>query len=126
MPVRPTQDDLDAVGETLRAVRDAGKPGAFVLNQARKGALSERAAANALVHRGELAEPVIHTAESIPATRSSGLVVGEAAPGSPAAEEFRLLWQYVAWRLGLSENAPAVLADIDTAATNGRSKKRGT
>src|SRR5208337_2126519 len=46
MPVRPTQDDLDAVGETLRLVKSAGKAGAFVLNSAQKGAVSTRAAGN--------------------------------------------------------------------------------
>jgi chromosome partitioning protein len=113
MPVRPTQDDLDAVGETLALVKTAGKPAAFVLNGAQKGAVSTRAAGNALVHRGELAEPTIHRAESIPATRGSGQVIGETAPGSAAAEEFKQLWQYVAWRLGLGEQ-PAQMLDIDS------------
>ena len=113
MPVRPTQDDLDAVGETLRIVKSAGKAGAFVLNGAQKGALSTRAAGNALVHRGELADPTIHRAEAIPATRGTGQVIGETAPGSAAAEEIRQLWHYVAWRLGLAEQ-PEILADIDT------------
>jgi chromosome partitioning protein len=114
MPVRATQDDLDAVGETLKLVKSAGKAGAFVLNSATKGAVSTRAAANALVHRGELAEPTIHRAEAIPATRGSGQVIGETAPGSAAAEEIRQLWQYVAWRLGLADQ-PEALADIGTA-----------
>jgi chromosome partitioning protein len=112
MPVRPTQDDLDAVGETLKVVKAARKPAAFVLNGAQKGAVSTRAAGNALVHRGELAEPTIHRAEAIPATRGAGQVIGETAPGSAAAEEIRQLWQYVAWRLGLAEQ-PEALADID-------------
>lgn len=112
MPVRPTQDDLDAVGETLRIVKSAGKAGAFVLNSAQKGALSTRAAGNALVHRGELADPTIHRAEAIPATRGSGQVIGETAPASAAAEEIRQLWHYVAWRLGLADQ-PEALADID-------------
>ncbi len=112
MPVRPTQDDLDAVGETLKAVKAAGRAGAFVLNAAQKGAVSTRAAANALVHRGELAEPTIHRAEAIPATRGTGQTIGETAPGSAAAEEFRQLWRYVAWRLGLADQ-PEYMLDID-------------
>jgi len=112
MPIRATQDDLDAVGETLKAVKAAGKPAAFVLNAAQRGALSTRAAGNALVHRGELAEPTIHRAEAIPATRGSGQVIGETAPGSTAAQEFAMLWHYVAWRLGLADQ-PDQMCDID-------------
>lgn len=112
MPTRPTQDDLDAVGETLKIVKAAGRAGAFVLNAATKGAVSTRAAGNALVHRGELAEPTIHRTESIPASRGSGQVVGETSPGSVAAQEISQLWQYVSWRLGLT-GEPEILLDID-------------
>jgi chromosome partitioning protein len=115
MPVRSTQDDLDAVGDTLRVVKAAGKPAAFVLSAAQRGAISTRAAGNALVHRGELAEPTIHRAEAIPATRGSGQVIGETAPTSVAADEFRRLWIYVAWRLGLGAQ-PESMLDIDAAA----------
>lgn len=121
MPVRATQDDLDAVGETLKAVKSEGIAGAFVLNAAQKGAISTRLAANALVHRGELAEPTIHRAEAIPATRGTGQTIGETAPASPSAEEFRQLWHYVAWRLGLREQ-PETMLDID-AETPVRSRK---
>lgn len=114
MPVRATQDDLDAVGETLRMVKTEGRAGAFVLNAAQKGAVSTRAAANALVHRGELAEPTIHRAEAIPATRGTGQAIGETAPGSSSAEEFRQLWHYVAWRLGM-RGQPETMLDIDAA-----------
>lgn len=114
MPIRATQDDLDAVSETLKVVKAADKQAAFVLNAAQRGALSTRAAGNALVHRGELAEPTIHRAEAIPATRGSGLVIGETAPGSISAHEFTLLWQYVAWRLGLAEQ-PDHMLNIDAA-----------
>lgn len=116
MPVRPTQDDLDAVGETLKVVRAFGVAGAFVLNAAQKGALSTRNAANALVHRGELAEPIIHRAEAIPATRGTGQSIGEIAPASPPAEEFRLLWRYVAWRLGIGAQ-PEMMLDIESPVT---------
>jgi chromosome partitioning protein len=128
MPVRSTQDDLDAVGETLRVVKASGKPAAFVLNAAQRGAVSTRAAGNALVHRGELAEPTIHRAEAIPATRGSGQTIGETAPSSAAADEFRRLWIYVAWRLGLGPQ-PESMLDIDTAAdvpmTKAKKKRAG-
>lgn len=124
MPVRATQDDLDAVGETLKLVKALGRPLAFVLNAAQKGAVSTRAAANALVHRGELAEPTIHRAEAIPATRGTGQTIGETAPNSASAEEFRQLWHYVAWRLGIREQ-PESMLDIDKAvATRVRRKGR--
>ena len=114
MPIRATQDDLDAVSETLKVVKAADKQAAFVLNAAQRGALSTRAAGNALVHRGALAEPTIHRAEAIPATRGSGQGIGETAPGSTSAHEFTRLWQYVAWRLGLAEQ-PDQMLNIDPA-----------
>lgn len=123
MPVRSTQDDLDAVGETLRLVKAAGKPAAFVLNAAQRGAVSTRAAGNALVHRGELAEPTIHRAEAIPATRGSGHVIGETAPTSTAADEFRRLWIYVAWRLDIGPQ-PESMLDIDAVTEEPASKAR--
>lgn len=123
MPVRATQDDLDAVGETLKMVKTAGKAGAFVLNAAQKGTVSARAAANALVHRGKLAEPTIHRAEAIPSTRSTGQVIGETAPSSPSAEEFRQLWHYVAWQLSLREQ-PETMLDIDASAPPRKRKGR--
>lgn len=125
MPVRPTQDDLDAVAETLKLVKDAGKPAAFLLNAATKGAVSTRAAANALVHRAELAVPTIHRSEAVPATRGEGLTIGEVSPNSPAAAEYRDLWRYVAWRLGLIEDAPGELADIETVETKPSRRKKG-
>lgn len=124
MPVRATQDDLDAVGETLKVVKAEGRAGAFVLNAAQKGAVSTRMAANALVHRGELAEPTIHRTEAIPATRGSGQTIGETAPGSASAEEFRQLWHYVAWRLGLREQ-PETMLDIDARVSVRTRKGRG-
>ena len=88
-----------------------------------KGALSTRAAANALVHRGELAEPTIHRAEAIPATRGTGQTIGETAPASTSADEFRQLWHYVAWRLGLRDQ-PETMLDIDVAPTTRTRKVR--
>ena len=123
MPVRPTQDDLDAVGDTLRVVRTAAKAGAFVLNAAQKGAVSTRSAGNALVHRGELAEPTIHRSEGIPATRGAGAVIGEVSPGSAAAAEISQLWHYVAWRLGLADQPESTL-DIDVVPALKSKKKR--
>lgn len=123
MPVRATQDDLDAVGETLKMVKAEGRAGAFVLNAAQKGAVSTRAAANALVHRGELAEPTIHRTEAIPATRGTGQAIGETAPGSSSADEFQRLWHYVAWRLGIRDQ-PETMLDIDTAAHTHSQKGR--
>jgi len=123
MPVRATQDDLDAVAETLKVVKAEGRAGAFVLSAAQKGALSTRAAANALVHRGELAEPTIHRAEAIPATRGSGQTISETAPTSASAEEFRQLWHYVAWRLGLRDQ-PERLLDIDVTSAPRLKKER--
>lgn len=125
MPVRPTQDDLDAIGDTLRAVKAAGKPSAFVLNAAGKGAVSTRVAGNALVHRGELAEPTIHRAEAIPATRGGGQVIGETAPESGAAAEFRGLWRYVAWRLDLIEQPETMLRIDDVPSSKAKRKRVG-
>jgi chromosome partitioning protein len=46
IPIRPSPDDLEAVGETLKTIRRLGKPAVLVVNAAKTGAraLSARAA----------------------------------------------------------------------------------
>jgi chromosome partitioning protein len=111
IPVRPSPTDIEAVAPTLIAVRQIGKPFAFVLNQvqarsaalnAAAGSLGERAAA--LQIDNVLALPAIMLRNDQQYALSEGLGITEYAPDGKSANEVRALWQWVWARLeGVSE-----------------------
>jgi chromosome partitioning protein len=99
VPVRPSPDDLRAIGETIALVEAQAKPLIFVVNQATKQALLTGQAAVTLSQHGTVAEQAIHQAQAFPQSGIEGLTVGEYRPGSPPALEITALWGYVAARL---------------------------
>lgn len=118
IPTRPSPADIEAAAPTLTAVRENGKPFAFVLNQvqARSGRL--RGAAGSLGDRvvalkmaDVLALPAIVLRNDQQDALGVGLGVTEYAPRGKSAEEIRGLWQWVWARLsGVSrpdEEAPS-------------------
>jgi chromosome partitioning protein len=97
IPARPSPADIEAALPTLAAIRNLGKPFAFVLNQtpARSFRLSE--AAMALNNVGVLALPYIVQRTDHQDALGAGLGVTEFAPQGKAAEEIRGLWRWV-WK----------------------------
>jgi chromosome partitioning protein len=116
IPVRPSPADIEAVAPTLIAVRQIGKPFAFVLNQvqarnvslnAAAGSLGERAAA--LQIENVLALPAIMLRSDQQCALGTGLGITEYAPSGKSANEVRALWQWVWARLeGASQPDAAV------------------
>jgi chromosome partitioning protein len=113
IPVRPSPADIEAAAPALAAVRESGKPFAFVLNQvqarsarlnAAAGSLGERAVALKIAH--VLALPAIVLRNDQQDALGRGLGVTEYARGGKSAEEIRGLWQWVWARL-----APAAQPD---------------
>ena len=106
IPARPSPADIEAAAPTLAAVRESGKPFAFVLNQihARSarlngaaGSLGERAVA--LQIADVLALPAIVLRNDQQDALGKGLGVTEYAPCGKSAQEIRGLWQWVWARL---------------------------
>jgi chromosome partitioning protein len=106
IPTRPSPADIDATAPMLTAVRESGKPFAFVLNrvQARStrlngaaGSLGKRAIELKMSH--VLALPAIVLRNDQQDALGIGLGVTEYAPRGKSAEEIRGLWRWICARL---------------------------
>src|SRR5580700_4663281 len=114
IPTRPSPADIDAAAPTLAAVRESGKPFAFVLNQVQArsarlngaaGSLGERAVA--LKMADVLALPAIVLRNDQQDALGVGLGVTEFAPRGKSAEEIRGLWRWVWARLNRASQPEA-------------------
>ena len=116
IPARPSPADIEAAAPTLAAVRECGKPFAFVLNQvqprsarlnAAAGSLGERAVALKIAN--VLALPAIVMRNDQQDALGAGFGITEYAPYGKSAKEIRGLWQWISERLGcaLQPNAKA-------------------
>lgn len=117
IPARPSPADIEAAAPTLTAVRECGKPFAFVLNQvpprsarlkAAAGSLGERAVALKIAN--VLALPAIVLRNDQQDALGMGCGITEYAPLEKSAKEVRGLWQWV-WRRLSSASQNAELAD---------------
>jgi chromosome partitioning protein len=106
IPARPSPADIEAAAPTLAAVRESGKPFAFVLNQVQPrsarlntaaGSLGERAVALKIAN--VLALPAIVLRNEQQDALGMGLGITEYAPSGKSAKEIRGLWQWVWARL---------------------------
>jgi len=100
----PTQDgkaDLAAVGDTVRLVRNLGKPYAFALNGVKTGTTQATEAAMVLSKYGTLAGVIAHRM-AVKVAWNDGRTAVEIEPRGKAAEEMRTLWDYVAVEIGLA------------------------
>ena len=107
IPARPSPADIEAAAPTLAAVRESGKPFAFVLNQVQArsarlngaaGSLGERAVALKMADVLALPAIVLRNDQQEDAL-GVGLGVTEYAPRGKSAEEIRGLWRWVWARL---------------------------
>lgn len=93
VPVRPSPDDLRAVGATISALRTSGTEFAFVLSQTPRAKITE-SAARALAQHGRVAPINIGQRISFAETAATGQGVTETTDGK-AALEMTELWGYV-------------------------------
>lgn len=95
IPIRPTPDDLDAVGPILDMVEGAGRSFIFVLSQVKPRTRLAADALAALAQHGRVAPVFLHDRVDFPTAAISGQAVTE-LPAAPAAErEVRELLEYV-------------------------------
>lgn len=93
IPVRPSPDDLRAVGATISALHIARTPFAFIMSQTPRAKLTEEAA-RVLAQHGRVAPVNIPQRVVYAETGASGLGVMETSDGK-AAQEMAELWTYV-------------------------------
>lgn len=98
IPVRPSPDDLRAVGATLAALGVAGTPFAFVMSQTPRARLTEEAA-RVLAQHGRVAPVNIAQRVVYAETGATGQGVTEAGDVR-AKQELAALWAYVEGLIG--------------------------
>jgi chromosome partitioning protein len=116
IPARPSIADIEATASTLREIRAANAPFAFVLNQTpirgqRTNNASTTLGEAALDIPDVVAQPFIVMRNDHQDALRAGLAVSEYAPGGKAADEIRGLWNWIEERLGL-----AIVAGVEDVA----------
>ncbi|NPD70077.1 ParA family protein (plasmid) [Lichenicola cladoniae] len=99
VPVRPSPNDLRAVGSTVDLVRQSGKPMVFVINQVTARAKITGEAAIALSQHGTVAPSMLASRVDFATSMTDGRTAGELDPSSKSAAEVRVLWTYLIDRL---------------------------
>jgi chromosome partitioning protein len=91
VPVRPTPDDLDAVGPTLDMIEAAGKNFCFIVSQAKPRTRLALEVVPALAQHGKVAPVVIYDRIEFPTAAMDGRGVVETGDSMAAAEVRNLL-----------------------------------
>ncbi len=96
IPVRPSPNDLRAVGRTVTIVRTAKKPFLFVLSQVNSTARITLQASGALSKHGPVAETAIASRVGFAVSMTDGRTASEIEPNSKSAAEIAELWREIA------------------------------
>jgi chromosome partitioning protein len=99
VPVRPSPNDLRAVGGTVEIVRRSKRPMVFVCNQVTPRARITGEAAIALSQHGTVAPAMIASRVDFATSMTDGRTAGELDPASRSAAEIAELWTYLADRM---------------------------
>jgi chromosome partitioning protein len=99
VPVRPTPDDLDAVGPTLDMIEGAGKNFIFIVSQAKRRTRLALETVPALAQHGKVSPVVIHDRVEFHTAAIDGRGVVEVGDGA-AATEINDLVAYLRKQLG--------------------------
>jgi chromosome partitioning protein len=103
LPARPLGVDLKACLPTVQTIMTAKKPFAFVLNQAPARSKRVDDTQAALATLGVVAETVMVNRFDHADAVSAGYGVTEFREDSPAADELRRLWDFIAGQIGLKK-----------------------
>jgi chromosome partitioning protein len=96
IPVRPSPNDLRAVGRTVDIARTAKKPFLFVLNQVNSTARITLQASGALSKHGPVAETAVASRVGFAVSMTDGRTASEIEPNSKSAAEIADLWREIA------------------------------
>lgn len=95
VPVQPSPDDLDAIGQTLQNAQAANRPFAFVVNRAKPNTRMTKQAGQLLASYGTVAPIPLRDLVAYPEATIDGEAVTEHAPSSSAAADMSTLWEWV-------------------------------
>ncbi|MBF0395050.1 MAG: ParA family protein, partial [Alphaproteobacteria bacterium] len=95
IPVRPSPDDLAAIGPTVEIARQVGKPFGIVFNAAPPRGAALMLARAALTTFGHVCPTAVVERLGHQYASAEGLTILEREPRSPGAEEVRAVWRWV-------------------------------
>jgi chromosome partitioning protein len=95
IPVKPSPNDLRAVGETLAVVERLQKPFCFVITMAKTRTRIAMNALQVLAQYGRVAPVMLGDRVDFAESMIDGLAVRELSARSKSAEEITQLWSYV-------------------------------
>jgi chromosome partitioning protein len=95
IPVKPSPNDLRAVGETLAIVERLEKPFCFVITMAKNRTRIAIDALQVLAQYGRVAPVMLGDRVDFAESMIDGLSVVELSPKSKSADEIKQLWRYV-------------------------------
>jgi chromosome partitioning protein len=99
IPVRPSPNDLRAVGGTVDLARGCDKPFLFVVNAARSGTRLTESMQLALTPHGLVAPVLVQDRLDFRTAMVDGRTACELSPKGQAATEITDLWTFIAGRL---------------------------
>jgi chromosome partitioning protein len=99
IPVKPSPNDLRAVGETLTVIEHLQKPFCFAINMAKPRTRIAMNALQVLAQYGKVAPVMLGDRVDLAESMIDGLAVGEWSPRSKSAEEITQLYSYVSYLL---------------------------
>ena len=105
VPVRPSPNDLRAVGSTVALIRKARKPMIFAINQVTPRARITSEAAIALSQHGTVAPTMLASRVDFATSMTDGRTAGELDASSKSGSEVTALWSYIAGRLNEEEES---------------------
>ena len=104
VPVRPSPNDLRAVGGTVALVLKARRPMVFVVNQVIPRARLTAEAAIALSQHGTVAPTMVASRVDFAASMTDGRTAAELDSSSRSAAEIAALWAYIFSRMNGAAN----------------------
>lgn len=95
VPCQPSPVDIAAIGDTLAAIEDLGKPFAFVMNRVIARTRIGEQAILLLANHGKVAGQPIAQRTAFATAMTDGRSAPEVTGGQQAEEEIEALWKYV-------------------------------
>lgn len=99
IPVKPSPNDLRAVGKTVSIVKSKNKQFIFVLNQAKPNANITLDALSVLSEHGTVSRTVVYDRVEFASSMIDGSSVLEDNKNGKSAAEMRGLWKYISERI---------------------------
>lgn len=95
VPCQPSPVDISAIGDTLAAIEDLGKPFAFVMNRVIARTRIGEQAILLLANHGKVAGQPIAQRTAFATAMTDGRSAPEVTGGQQATEEIEALWKFV-------------------------------